>query len=95
MNGTPIGRIIPTRGICQGDPISPYLFLLFAEALSSMLTREESRGMLTSVPTSKRGPQITHIFFADDNLLFVRLILSIGTRCLIYCRSMRMLLVNN
>jgi hypothetical protein len=72
VNGTPIGRIIPTRGIRQGDPILPYLFLLCSEALSSMLTQEESCGTLTGVLTSKSGPWISHLFFADDSLLFCK-----------------------
>jgi hypothetical protein len=37
VNGSPCGNITPSRGIRQGDPISPYLFLICAEALSSML----------------------------------------------------------
>jgi hypothetical protein len=72
VNGTPTGEIISTRGIRQGDYISPYLFLLCVEALSSMLTWEEFCGTLTGVPTSKRGPWISHLFFADDSLLFCK-----------------------
>lgn len=37
LNGEPKGLIHPTRGIRQGDPISPYLFLLCGEGLSAML----------------------------------------------------------
>jgi len=37
INGEPHGRITPTRGICQGDPLSLYLFIFYAKALSSML----------------------------------------------------------
>ena len=40
INGEPKGRIIPTRGLRQGDPISPYLFLLCVEGLSAMFHRE-------------------------------------------------------
>lgn len=50
----------------------PYLFLLCAEALSSMLTKANGDGALTGVPTSKRGPRISHLFFTDDSLLFYR-----------------------
>jgi hypothetical protein len=50
INGEPHGRITPTRGICQGDHLSPYLFILYAEALSSMLQKVERMGSLTGVP---------------------------------------------
>jgi hypothetical protein len=74
VNGSPTGRIIPSKGIRQGDPISPYLFLICAEALSSLLIRADSNGELLGVPTSKRGPRLNHLFFADDSLLFCRAI---------------------
>jgi hypothetical protein len=63
VNGIPVGKIWPTRGIRQGDPISPYLFLLCAEALSSQLSRADEKGELTGVPTSKLGPRLNHLFF--------------------------------
>jgi hypothetical protein len=66
VNGKPIGNIKPSRGIRQGDPLSPYLFLLCAEALSALLTQVEKKGVLTGVPTSKKGPRLSHLFFADD-----------------------------
>jgi hypothetical protein len=63
VNGIPAGRINPTRGIRQGDPISPYLFLICAEALSAMLTKADNEGVLRGVPSSKRGPRLNHLFF--------------------------------
>jgi hypothetical protein len=72
VNGQPVGNIKPTRGLRQGDPISPYLFLICAEALSSMLNQAENNGVISRVPTSKRGPKISHLFFADDSLLFCK-----------------------
>jgi hypothetical protein len=72
VNGNPCGLITPSRGIRQGDPISPYLFILCAEALSSMIKKASNDGSLTGVSTSKRGPTVSHLFFADDSLLFCR-----------------------
>jgi hypothetical protein len=72
VNGIPTGRILPTRGIRQGDPLSPYLFLICVEVLSSLLLQANMVGELEGVPTSKRGFQLNHLFFADDSLLFCR-----------------------
>jgi hypothetical protein len=72
VNGAPVGNIVPSRGLRQGNPISPYLFLLYAESLSSLLVQADSEGFLEGVPTSRRGPWINHMFFADDSLIFCR-----------------------
>ena len=39
VNGEPKGFVQPTRGIKQGDPLSPYLFLLYAEGLSGLIRK--------------------------------------------------------
>ena len=44
INGKAYGNIVPTRGIRQGDPLSPYLFLLCAEGFMSLLAKAESKG---------------------------------------------------
>jgi hypothetical protein len=72
VNGKACGKITPERGLRQGDPISPYLFLLCAESLSCMINKANGMGALTGVPTSRRGLRISHLFFADDSLLFCR-----------------------
>ena len=72
VNGELCGIIKPERRLHQGDPISPYLFLSCVEALSALVTRANDDGILTRVPTSRRGPRISHLFFVDDSLLFCR-----------------------
>jgi hypothetical protein len=72
INGNPVGHIQPTRGIRQGDRLSPYLFILCAEVLSFQLQQAEQNGLLGGVPTSPRGPKLNHLFFADDSLLFCK-----------------------
>ena len=72
INGHPCGHIIPTRGIRQGDPLSPFLFLFCAEGLSALIRKAMERGQLNGVAACQRGPKISHIFFADDNIIFCR-----------------------
>jgi hypothetical protein len=52
VNGNPVGNITSSRGIRQGDPISPYLFLLCVEGLSALLGQAEEKGVISGVPTS-------------------------------------------
>jgi hypothetical protein len=70
LNGSPQGCITPTRGLRQGDPLSPYLFLLCAEGLSSLIMKAELERKITGLPIARGGMQLSHLFFADDSLLF-------------------------
>ena len=65
INGEPQGFVKPTRGIKQGDPLSPYLFLLCAEGLSAMLMKT-IQGILSCCG----GVCVSHLLFANDCLLF-------------------------
>jgi hypothetical protein len=72
VNGEKVGLVIPGRGLRQGDPLSPYLFILCAEGLSSLIGRAESSGDLTGTAICKGAPRVTHLLFADDCFLFFR-----------------------
>jgi hypothetical protein len=72
INGEPHGYIKPSRGLCQGNPLSPYLFLLCAEGLYSLLQRAKNAGNIHGVSISRSGSKLTHLFFADDSLLFCK-----------------------
>ncbi|GLT71413.1 hypothetical protein SLA2020_434330 [Shorea laevis] len=72
INGSPQGHITPTRGLRQGDPLSPYLFLICAEGLSSLISEAERVGSITGLSVARGGPSLSHLFFADDSLLFCR-----------------------
>jgi hypothetical protein len=65
VNEQPVGHICPTKGIQQGDPLSPYLFFLRAEALSSQLQQYEQIRQLKGVPTFIGEPRLNHLFFAS------------------------------
>ena len=70
INGDPTSVIRPSRGIRQGDPLSPYMFLLCTEGLHSLLHQAEVAGHICGVSICKKGPRLTHLFFADDSLIF-------------------------
>ena len=72
INGEPKGKIVPLRGIRQGDPISPYLFLLCTEGLSAMLKKEESEGHIKGVAICRGALRVSHLLFADDSIIFCR-----------------------
>ena len=80
INGEPRGRISPLMGVSQGDPISSYLFLLCLEELSAMLKREEIEGKIKGVSMCRGAPQVSHLLFADDSIIFCRESVSEGQR---------------
>ena len=63
VNGCPMGSISPSRGIRQGDPLSPYLFLLCAEGLSSLIKASVANSVLKGISICREGPKLSHIFF--------------------------------
>lgn len=56
-----------TRGLRQGDPISPNLFLLAIEGLSCSM---KANGGVKGISVAPSAPSVNHLLFADDNLLF-------------------------
>ncbi|KAG7599472.1 Reverse transcriptase domain [Arabidopsis suecica] len=72
INGSPYGRFEPTRGLRQGDPLSPSLFILCADVLSSLMSQAVREGSIQAIRVSNRGPAVSHLLFADDSLFFLK-----------------------
>ena len=70
INGEPCGYISPSRGIKQGDPLTPYLFLFCTEGLSSLLRKANETRHLKGLTSCQGGVRISHLLFANDSLLF-------------------------
>uniref|UniRef100_A0A2N9J298 CCHC-type domain-containing protein n=1 Tax=Fagus sylvatica TaxID=28930 RepID=A0A2N9J298_FAGSY len=72
LNGFKNTSFTPGRGLRQGDPRSPYLFILYCEVLSRIINREVDRGAIQGVKLGPRAPLIAKLFYVDDVLLFCR-----------------------
>lgn len=72
VNGVFSDCFQPSRGIRQGDPISPYLFLLCAKGLSSMIRSIGPQYVSRGVRVSRNAPWMSHLLFTDDCLIFTQ-----------------------
>ena len=70
INGKLYGHLQPSRGICQGDPLSPYLFLLCVEGFTTLLEKANMERRISGVSICRSAPKITNLLLADDSLLF-------------------------
>lgn len=71
-NGEKRATVNPTRGLRQGDPLSPYLFLLVIDVLSKLLSKDICDQRLTGLKLKPSCPILSHLFFADDAILFLK-----------------------
>ncbi|KAL4271151.1 hypothetical protein GQ457_13G007950 [Hibiscus cannabinus] len=72
VNGRLTTEFTPQRGLRQGDPLSPFLFLLCMQGLSAALHAVQEAGNIMGIRASQNGPRINHLFYADDSIIFVR-----------------------
>ena len=70
INDSIHGTVIPQRGIRQGDPLSPYLFILCGKVLSGLCTKAAREGTLKGVKVARGSPRVNHLLFTDDTMFF-------------------------
>ncbi|XP_062014134.1 uncharacterized protein LOC133730589 [Rosa rugosa] len=70
VRGKPRGIVVPSLGLRQGDPLSPYLFLIGAEGFSALLQQKQREGMLNGIQVCGEAPPVNHLLFADDSMLY-------------------------
>lgn len=72
LNGQSHEHIVPERGIRQGDPLSPFIFILCAEALVHVMSRAESNGLIHGMQLTKKCSSVQHLLFADDSFFLCK-----------------------
>ncbi|KAJ6848488.1 uncharacterized protein M6B38_274565 [Iris pallida] len=70
INGKPEGWFRPGRGIRQGCPLSPYIFILCTEVFSHIFYNYEVADLYHGVRINRCAPTVSHLLFADDSLIF-------------------------
>ncbi|KAJ0828828.1 putative RNA-directed DNA polymerase [Helianthus annuus] len=66
VNGSPTSEFNLQRGLRQGDPLSPFLFILAMQALDVIMTRANERNIFQGIKLPNEGPCISHLCYADD-----------------------------
>ncbi|XP_052622513.1 uncharacterized protein LOC128127842 [Lactuca sativa] len=66
VNGSPTEEFVITKGVRQGDPLSPFLFIIAMEGLNQAINKARELGLLTGIGLPGMGPTLSHMFYADD-----------------------------
>ena len=82
INGELKGYISPSRGLKQGDPLSPYLLLLSTKGLSSLARKDVETKHLHGILSCKNGVCISHLLFADNSFIFCQATMEEGQHLL-------------
>lgn len=68
VNGSPSGEFRLERGIRQGDPLSPYLYLVVAEGLNALMVKAGKEGLIAPATVGRDKVVVSHLQYVDDTL---------------------------
>lgn len=71
LNGSPLKPFKMEKGLRQGDPLSPYLFILVSEALVCLLNKASDLNLIEVVQIGKDKVRLKHLQFSNDTLILV------------------------
>ena len=69
LNGSPTRLFFPSKGIRQGDPLSPFLFILAMEGLCRLIKAQAGQGRIRGLSFYEGMEKQTHQYFVDDMML--------------------------
>ena len=72
VNGRPHGKFRGSKGLRQGDPLSPFLFTLVVDGLSRLVEKARCTVMINGFEVGKDNVVVSHLQFADDTLFFMK-----------------------
>lgn len=76
VNGTPTRNFEAPRGLRQGNPLSPLLFLLVTETLGAMVTKVLEGGLLKGFKVGREEVIVSHLQYADDTYSLQKLLIA-------------------
>ena len=82
VNGRPRGKFKGSRGLRQGDPLSPFLFTLVADVFSRLIDKAKVCNVIRGFSVGRDKVEVSHLQFADDTLLFMEADSSYFLNCL-------------
>ena len=68
LNGSATKEFPLSRGVRQGDPLSPFLFIIAMEGLNVVMKAASQQSLFHGINIPNGGPHLSHLFYADDAL---------------------------
>jgi len=72
VNGSPTTEFKPMKGLRQGDPLAPFLFLIAAEGLARVVRQAEEKKLVESIEVGEKQVKVSMLQYADDTLFFCK-----------------------